>query len=357
MGESKETMRVKIRSLMRRICRLYPASKLFLYVMKGLESKNARTRSECLDALATLIQRNGMTVCSPSKVFPSIATQVGDRDATVRNAALGVIVQAYMLIGDNVYKYFGRINDKDKSLIDEKIRRLPSENNKLPVTESLPPKETLKPAQNSAQLKTKSASVSLDNTVTPLEVKKEFSLDLEAFESSQVSASRPIGGLVGGFVHNDPMTGTYQSRSYINLLDPMSSLGALKKLEETLSANADGYRMESDMLILDLASDMHTIFTSAEVYTSNGARLAKHVVNALILVFSSESLAKGLSKEPLRACISEVLDRLLDSSLPSFDQGSQLSKMLNILMVRILQNCNGNLLFRLVFSFSGVTLM
>jgi cytoskeleton-associated protein 5 len=352
MGESKETMRVKIRSLMRRICRLYPASKLFLYVMKGLESKNARTRSECLDELATLIQRNGMTVCSPSKVFPSIATQVGDRDATVRNAALGVIVQAYMLAGDNVYKYLGRISDKDKSLIDEKIKRLPSENHKLPVADSVPPKETKKPALGIVQLKSKTISASLENNVSPLEVKKEFSLDLEALESSPSSKTRAIGGLVGGgFSQYDGLTATYQSRSYINLLDPMSSLGALKKLEETLSTNADGYQRESDTLILDLANDMHTIFTSAEVYTSNGARLAKHVVNALILVFSSESLARGLTKEPLRACISEVLDRLLDSSLPSFDQGLQLSKMLNILMVRILQNCNGNLLFRLVLFF------
>jgi cytoskeleton-associated protein 5 len=41
---------------------VYPASKLFLHVMKGLESKNSRTRTECLDEIASLLQRNGMNV-------------------------------------------------------------------------------------------------------------------------------------------------------------------------------------------------------------------------------------------------------------------------------------------------------
>ncbi|KAI9009704.1 armadillo-type protein [Gaertneriomyces semiglobifer] len=123
-GDPKEVMRAKMRGIMKLIVRLYPASKLFGYLLKGLEAKNVRTRIECLEELASLVQRNGMNVCIPSKAFPQIAGQLGDRDAGVRNGALAAITQAYLLIGEDIYKYVGRLSEKDKSLIAERLKRV-----------------------------------------------------------------------------------------------------------------------------------------------------------------------------------------------------------------------------------------
>ncbi|TPX57138.1 hypothetical protein PhCBS80983_g04029 [Powellomyces hirtus] len=125
-GDPKETMRVKIRSILKQLTRVYPASKLFTYLLRGLESKNARTRTECLEELASLVQRNSMNVCVPNKAFPLIASQLADRDAAVRNGALAAISQAYLLIGDTVYSYLGRISEKDKSLVQERLKRMPA---------------------------------------------------------------------------------------------------------------------------------------------------------------------------------------------------------------------------------------
>ena len=49
-------------------------------------------QAKCLNELGCLIQRNGLSVCHPSKALIVIANQISDRDANVRNAALNAIV-------------------------------------------------------------------------------------------------------------------------------------------------------------------------------------------------------------------------------------------------------------------------
>ena len=68
---------------------------------------------ECLEELGCLIQVYGMNVCQPTppKALSAIASQIGDRDNGVRNAALNAIVEAYVLVGDTVYKYCGRVSE------------------------------------------------------------------------------------------------------------------------------------------------------------------------------------------------------------------------------------------------------
>ena len=53
-----------------------------------------------------------MNVCQPTppKALSAMASQIGDRDNGVRNAALNAIVEAYVLVGDTVYKYCGRVS-------------------------------------------------------------------------------------------------------------------------------------------------------------------------------------------------------------------------------------------------------
>lgn len=93
--------------------------------MDGLKSKNARQRTECLDELGYLIENYGLTVCQPSQqvALKEIARHISDRDNSVRNAALNSVVQAYFLAGEKVYKLIGQLNEKDLSMLDERIKR------------------------------------------------------------------------------------------------------------------------------------------------------------------------------------------------------------------------------------------
>ncbi|XP_011648021.1 protein mini spindles isoform X1 [Pogonomyrmex barbatus] len=125
IGDPKDAVRNGVRALFKQFALVYPVSKLFSYVMEGLKSKNARQRTECLDQLGSLIENYGVSVCqpSPSAALKEVAKQIADRDNSVRNAALNCIVQAYFLQGERVFKLIGQISEKDKSLLDERIKR------------------------------------------------------------------------------------------------------------------------------------------------------------------------------------------------------------------------------------------
>lgn len=55
-----------MRSLLRLTRRLYPASKLFPYIMDGTKVKVAKQRQECLEELGALMEAFGVNVCQPS---------------------------------------------------------------------------------------------------------------------------------------------------------------------------------------------------------------------------------------------------------------------------------------------------
>lgn len=123
VGDPKEVMRARIRGILKALCRIYPASKVFNYLLdSAAASKNAKARAECLEEVGALIQRNGISVMLPNKALPLIATHIGDRDAGVRNAALNGIAQAYILIGDAVMKYMTRLGEKEKGMLEERLK-------------------------------------------------------------------------------------------------------------------------------------------------------------------------------------------------------------------------------------------
>ncbi|CRK99142.1 CLUMA_CG012503, isoform A [Clunio marinus] len=125
IGDPKDAVRNGVRHLLRQICHVYSFSKVFAYVMDALKSKNARQRTECLDELGYLIETYNLSVCQPTPqhALKEIARQISDRDNSVRSAALNCIVKAHELAGERVYKMIGQLNEKDLSMLDERIKR------------------------------------------------------------------------------------------------------------------------------------------------------------------------------------------------------------------------------------------
>lgn len=52
-----------------------------------------------------------MSVCAASSL-KEIAKQIGDRDNSVRTAALNCIVQAYFLEGEKVFRQIGQVSQQ-----------------------------------------------------------------------------------------------------------------------------------------------------------------------------------------------------------------------------------------------------
>ncbi|RNA27578.1 cytoskeleton-associated 5 isoform X1 [Brachionus plicatilis] len=123
LGDPKDPIRKGFRSIIKQIALVYSPVKVFNFLLQGLVSKNARQRAECLEELGLMIENQGLNQFNPSGSLKEIAKQIGDRDNGVRNAALNTITIAYQIVGDQVYKFVGRLNEKDQSMLDERIKR------------------------------------------------------------------------------------------------------------------------------------------------------------------------------------------------------------------------------------------
>lgn len=73
---------------------------------------------ECLEELGCLIEGFGVNVCqpTPAKSLKEIAVHIGDRDTSVRNAALNTVVAVYNVCGDQVYKLIGNVRRRYSTL-------------------------------------------------------------------------------------------------------------------------------------------------------------------------------------------------------------------------------------------------
>lgn len=68
--------------------------------------------TECLEELGCMMEKYGLNICQPTpkEALKEIAKQISDRDNPVRSAALNTIVVAHQILGDQVYKYVGRVS-------------------------------------------------------------------------------------------------------------------------------------------------------------------------------------------------------------------------------------------------------
>ena len=104
-----------------------------------------------------------------------------------------------------------------------------------------------------------------------------------------------------------------------------------------------------DELVNALALQIRFSYTKLEPQSHTLIRLCKHLVNALVLLFSNKELAVSVSQEYLTRLLQELAHRLLDPNLQVLECGQQLSKALNVAMVKVLENSDRNATYRQVY--------
>ena len=92
LGDAREPVRVRVQQIIQRLPKIYSYGRIFQALLEhGLRSKNAKTRQGALDELTHVLKSAGLSACDPPKAFPVVASMIGDKDASVRKAALGVL--------------------------------------------------------------------------------------------------------------------------------------------------------------------------------------------------------------------------------------------------------------------------
>lgn len=384
IGDSKDPVRKGVREILKIIGKIYPSSKMFSYIMQGLSSKNARQRAECLEELGSMIEMFGLNVCqpSPSAALKEIARQISDRDNSVRNASLNCFVQAYFIEGDKVYKYVGQLSDKDMSLLEERIKRSaktrtvkPPESKPVVSAASSPPANLNVVAAAAAAVeeshKTSQGTVTRNQPSGPLrletdDIEQMFRHKQSDFETPRLVKVNADDILNLPDIQLPPtrlrppasslklLNNSAEANTAVNLV--MAQLAAQEipvvveafaQVEEVLKQSEQAIAVlgpRVDQLLVMGAMQYryaHTKHMADEnICKADVIRLYRCVTVALVTLFDNPVLAKKASRDVLRDLIPHLLTVMLDTRLDDLQEGAQVVKVINVLIMRVLQKSN-----------------
>ncbi|XP_059392569.1 cytoskeleton-associated protein 5 isoform X3 [Carassius carassius] len=378
VGESKDVVRKDVRAILTILCKVYAASKVFPFLMEGTKSKNSKQRCECLEELGCLIENFGMNVCqpTPAKALKEIAVHIGDRDTTVRNAALNTVVAAYNACGDQVFKLIGNLSEKEMSMLEERIKRSAKKTPAASAKQERPQREhptnpnstfLRKPAQEEVPNKLSQAraqNAHLEQSAPS--IPKEFQLDLEVFENNHTCASdipdlvqhkldevlepvmiperkmRPVSPHFDD-IHNSSASTINFVISQVASGDINTSIQALAQIDEVLrqADKAEAMSGHIDQFLIATFMQLRLIYNTHmaddRLDKKDIFKLYSCIIGNMLSLFSIESLAREASMGVLKDLMHGLITLMLDSRVEDIEDGQQLIRSVNLLVVRVLE--------------------
>ncbi|XP_038561241.1 cytoskeleton-associated protein 5 isoform X4 [Micropterus salmoides] len=380
VGESKDVVRKDVRAILTMLCKVYPASKVFPFLMEGTKSKNSKQRSECLDELGCLIEGYGMNVCQPTaaKCLKEIAVHIGDRDTSVRNAALNTVVAVYNVCGDQVYKLIGNLSEKDMSMLEERIKRSAKKTPAAPAKPSATersqrehpanPNATFlrKPAQEDPNKLNQARQNAQHSESSHPSIPKEFQLDLDMIEMDQSGVcelpdlvQHKLDELLEPIMIPEPKMRSVSphfddlhnsTASTINFVISQVASGDINTSIQALAQIDEVLRQEDKAEVMSGHIDQFLIATFMQlrlIYSTHMAddrldkkdiiKLYSCIIGNMLSLFSMESLAREASMGVLKDLMHGVITLMLDGRVEDIEDGQQLIRSVNLLVIRVLE--------------------
>ncbi|XP_070827675.1 cytoskeleton-associated protein 5 isoform X1 [Chaetodon trifascialis] len=388
VGESKDVVRKDVRAILGMLCKVYPASKVFPFLMDGTKSKNSKQRAECLEELGCLIEGYGMNVCqpTPAKSLKEIAVHIGDRDTSVRNAALNTVVAVYNVCGDQVYKLIGNLSEKDMSMLEERIKRSAKKTPAAPAKQSATersqrehptnPNATFlrKPAQedpNKLKIMYRTYRIQARQNAQLSEsshpsIPKEFQLDLDMIEMDQSRVcelpdlvQHKLDELLEPIMIPEPKMRSVSphfddlhnsTASTINFVISQVASGDINTSIQALAQIDEVLRQEDKAEVMSGHIDQFLIATFMQlrlIYSTHMAddrldkkdiiKLYSCIIGNMLSLFSMEALAREASMGVLKDLMHGLITLMLDSRVEDIKDGQQLIRSVNLLVIRVLE--------------------
>ncbi|NXM82451.1 CKAP5 protein, partial [Oenanthe oenanthe] len=380
VGEPKDVIRKDVRAILNRMCFIYPASKMFPFIMEGTKSKNSKQRAECLEELGCLVESYGMNVCQPTpgKALKEMATHIGDRDNTVRNAALNTIVTVYNVHGDQVFKLIGNLSEKDMSMLEERIKRSAKRPSSAPVRQAEEKPQRIQSISANTSMMRKGQAEDMSSKLnqnrnvgshseTAHSVPREFQLDLDEIENDNGTVRCEMPALVQHKLddifepvlipepkiravspHFDDMHSN--TASTINFVisqvasgDINTSIQALTQIDEVLKQEDKAEAMSGhiDQFLIATFMQLRLIYNThmadEKLDKDEIVRLYSCIIGSMITLFQIESLAREASTGVLKDLMHGLITLMLDSRVEDLEEGEQVIRSVNLLVVKVLE--------------------
>ncbi|XP_062973560.1 cytoskeleton-associated protein 5 isoform X2 [Elgaria multicarinata webbii] len=380
VGEPKDVIRRDVRAILNRMCLVYPASKMFTLIMEGTKSKNSKQRAECLEELGCLVESYGMNVCQPTpgKALKEMATHIGDRDNTVRNAALNTIVTVYNVHGDQVFKLIGNLSEKDMSMLEERIKRSAKRPNTALARQVEEKPQRIQSASANANMQRKGPAEDMSSKLNQARnmsghsesthsVPREFQLDLDEIENDNGTVRCEMPALVQHKLddifepvlipepkiravspHFDDMHSN--TASTINFVisqvasgDINTSVQALAQIDEVLRQEDKAEAMSGhiDQFLIATFMQLRLIYNThmadEKLDKDEIVKLYSCIIGNMISLFQIESLAREASAGVLKDLMHGLITLMLDSRVEDLEEGQQVIRSVNLLVVKVLE--------------------
>ncbi|VVB02220.1 unnamed protein product [Arabis nemorensis] len=338
LGHNIEKVREKMRELMKQIIHAYSVAKTYPYILEGLRSKNNRTRIECTDLIGYLLETCGTEISGLLKYLNMVASLTAERDGELRKAALNTMATGYKILGDDIWRYVGKLTDAQKSMLDEKFKWKFREMEKRREGRPGEARAALRRSvrENGPEVAEQSGDLS-QIVPGPLFPRQTYGIPEQILERNPVP--RTIAGVNGPTDWNEAL-------DIIMFGSPEQSVEGMKVVcHELAQASNDPEESAIDELVKDadglvscLANKVAKTFDVSLMGASS--RSCKYVLNTLMQTFQNKKLAHAVKEGTLESLITELLLWLLDERVPRMEDGSQLLKALNVLMLKILDNAD-----------------
>lgn len=368
-GHNLPAVRERFRKLMRAACGLYPVSKFVAFLGSGLSSKNNRSRVECLEELAAIIDRHGVEVAerAGAKVLPGVVPLVTERDATLRKSALEVLCAAYRAAGDGVWRYLGKVPDAQREAIEGTFKKTARDlaakgesrpGSVAPTAGALGsddvggrvPQRPATAAPGAARSPSRAGLVRSPSRASPTRkpaaafvpppspmppTPMELTRMPHDANASRDTLAADWANAVATLVSTDEQASVAAMKTVCFCLKNLSAGEQSEDIAAIFAADAD-------KLVALLAAQVARSFEAAASAAVQPApsRACKYVLNALMQTFSVVRMARAVAEPTVRGAIGELLLRLLDDRVPRIEEGGQLVRALNLLMLKILENAN-----------------
>ncbi|KMT04298.1 hypothetical protein BVRB_8g183730 [Beta vulgaris subsp. vulgaris] len=337
-GHNIEKLREKIHELTKQIANVYSAAKLFPYIVEGLRSKNNRTRIECADLVGFLLEHHGAEISGQLKSLQIVASLTAERDGETRKAALNALATGYKILGEDIWRYVGKLTDAQRSMIDEKFKTKARDMDKRREGKPGDARAALRRSvrDNGSDIAEQSGEVSR-SIAGPGFVREHYAQPELHMERNPLP--RVHAGVTGPTDWNEAL-------DIIAYGAPEQSVEGMKVVCHELAQatnEPDGSAMDdivkdADRLVSILANKVAKTFDFS--LTGASSRSCKYVLNTLMQTFQNKTLAHAVKESTLDNLITELLLWLLDERVPRMDDGGQLLKALNVLMLKILDNAD-----------------
>lgn len=380
VGEPKDVIRKDVRAILNRMCLVYPASKMFPFIMEGTKSKNSKQRAECLEELGCLVESYGINVCQPTpgKALKEIAIHIGDRDNAVRNAALNTIVTVYNVHGDQVFKLIGNLSEKDMSMLEERIKRSAKRPSAVPVKQAEEKPQRAQNINSNANMLRKGPAEDMSSKLNQARsmsghpeasqmVHREFQLDLDEIENDNGTVRCEMPELVQHKLddifepvlipepkiravspHFDDMHSN--TASTINFIisqvasgDINTSIQALTQIDEVLRQEDKAEAMSGhiDQFLIATFMQLRLIYSThmadEKLDKDDIIKLYSCIIGNMISLFQIESLAREASTGVLKDLMHGLITLMLDSRIEDLEEGQQVIRSVNLLVVKVLE--------------------